>query len=292
MASSPANFIYSTVIKRHFRVFLIPWLKRNTLLCCARGREYCSSFPVKYIPKKCSINENFEPASSLVKNLVEQEKHDSLDMNVPGVKSLKVGEDKEDDFIAVNDEFTENLDYVGEDYSNICQAGQSQQDVEKSAIELLASRAFTALELKKKLQRKRFPLEVIDALIMDFQHRGLINDCLYAETFARSRWSSLSWGPRRIKQELFKKGVNEVDAVKAIKLVFENDGASEDQDSGLAMSKLSIDRLLVQASKQWMRSQGAPCETRKFRIIRWLQYRGYSWSVTKFILNKLESECP
>lgn len=56
------------------------------------------------------------------------------------VMILEVGEDKEDDFIAVNDEFTENVEYVGEDYSNICQAGQSQQDVEKSAIELLASR--------------------------------------------------------------------------------------------------------------------------------------------------------
>lgn len=30
--------------------------------------------------------------------------------------------------------------------------------------------------------------------------RGLINDSLYAETFSRSRWSSSSWGPKRIKQ--------------------------------------------------------------------------------------------
>lgn len=86
--------------------------------------------------------------------------------------------------------------------------------------------------------------------------------------------------------------MNEVDAEKAIKLVFENDGASEDQDSGLAMSKLSIDRLFVQASKQWMRNQAVPRETQKSRMIRWLQYRGYSWSVTKFILKKLESESP
>ncbi|XP_075494377.1 uncharacterized protein LOC142531972 [Primulina tabacum] len=313
MASFPANFIYTTISKPHYRVFLIPWVKRNSFLCCARGRDYCSSFPVKYVPNKCLISENFEPSSLGVKNLVEREKHDSLDINVPGVISssnsrgrvldtgpenheyLQVEEDKEDDFIAVNDEFTEDVEDMVEDYSNLrqgIQAGQSQQDVEKLAIELLASRAFTSLELKKKLQRKRFPLEIVDALIVDFQSRGLINDCLYAETFARSRWSSSSWGPRRIKQELFKKGVNDVDAEKAIKLVFENDGTSEDQDSGLAMSKLSIDQLFVQASKQWMRSHAIPRETRKSRIIRWLQYRGYSWSVVKFILKKLESECP
>lgn len=33
--------------------------------------------------------------------------------------------------------------------------------------------------------------------------RGLINDGLYAEMFSRSRWSSSSWGPRRIKQVNF-----------------------------------------------------------------------------------------
>lgn len=67
---------------------LIFRVKRNGLMCCARGREYCSSFPVKYIPKKCSISEKFEPASSRVKSLVEREKHDSLDMNVPREKSF------------------------------------------------------------------------------------------------------------------------------------------------------------------------------------------------------------
>ncbi|XAR67333.1 hypothetical protein NMG60_11002043 [Bertholletia excelsa] len=61
-------------------------------------------------------------------------------------------------------------------------------------------KAFTAVERRKKLQAKRFPIHVINAVIIDFQSRGLINDCLYAETFSRLRWSSSSWGPWRIKQ--------------------------------------------------------------------------------------------
>ncbi|XP_059664743.1 uncharacterized protein LOC132311054 isoform X2 [Cornus florida] len=78
--------------------------------------------------------------------------------------------------------------------------GKTKQDAENLAIEFLATRAFTAVELRKKLHGKRFHLDTVDAVIKDFQGRGFINDCLYAETFSRSRWSSLKWGPMRIKK--------------------------------------------------------------------------------------------
>ncbi|KAA8523525.1 hypothetical protein F0562_009948 [Nyssa sinensis] len=167
---------------------------------------------------------------------------------------------------------------------------ETKQDTEKLAIELLAARAFTAVELRKKLLGQKFPPDIVDAVIVDFQSRGLINDCLYAETFSRSRFSSLSWGPRRIKQALFKKGISEVDAEKAIKLVFDDGDSGGDQESRLGLSKLSMDHLFVQASKHWLRGRPVPTETRKLRIIWWLQYRGFSWGVIDFILKKLESE--
>lgn len=72
--------------------------------------------------------------------------------------------------------------------------------------------------------------------------------------------------------------------------MFGNGGGGGDQDSGIAMSKLSIDQLYVQASKQWQRNHGAAQEIRKSRMVRWLQYRGFNWSVIKYVLKKLESE--
>lgn len=83
-----------------------------------------------------------------------------------------------------------------------------------------------------------------------------------------------------------------MDAEKAIKLVFNDAAASGDEESGLGMSKLSMDHLFAQASKQWLRSCGVSRETRKSRIIRWLQYRGFSWSIISFVLKKLESQYP
>ncbi|KAF5728489.1 hypothetical protein HS088_TW21G00637 [Tripterygium wilfordii] len=182
--------------------------------------------------------------------------------------------------------------YQGKAKQKILQDGKTMKDAEKLAVGKLATRAFTAVELRKKLLGKKFPPDTVEAVITDFQSRGLLNDSLYAETFAQSRFSSSSWGPRRIKQALFKKGVSEVDSEKAVKFVFKDGKSNEDQESNLGLSKQSMDHLFVQASKQWLRGQDVPKETRKSRIIRWLQYRGFSWGVVGSILKKLESQYP
>ncbi|KAI3810181.1 hypothetical protein L1987_19791 [Smallanthus sonchifolius] len=170
---------------------------------------------------------------------------------------------------------------------------KSKEEAEKIAIRLLAARACTALELKKKLSGKKFSPDVVNAVISDFQNRGLINDFLYAEAFSRSRWSSSSWGPHRIKQALAKKGVNDIDAQKAIKLVLEDgESVDDDQVSRFGLSKPSIDHLFAQASKQWIRAKDLPSEKQKSRIITWLQYRGFNWGIINFILKKLQSEHP
>ncbi|XP_024965401.1 uncharacterized protein LOC112505700 isoform X2 [Cynara cardunculus var. scolymus] len=169
---------------------------------------------------------------------------------------------------------------------------KTKEAAEKTTIGLLAARAYTALELKKKLLGKKFSHEVINAVISDFQNRGFINDFSYAEAFSRSRWSSSSWGPRRIKQALARKGVNDLDAQKAIKLVFEDGEPIDDQCSRLGLSKPSLDHLYAQASKQWLRAKDLPGEKQKSRIIAWLQYRGFNWGVINFILKKLQSGHP
>ncbi|KAI3769115.1 hypothetical protein L6452_00214 [Arctium lappa] len=169
---------------------------------------------------------------------------------------------------------------------------KTKEAAEKTTIGLLAARAYTALELKKKLLGKKFSHEVVNAVISDFQNRGFINDLSYAEAFCRSRWSSSSWGPHRIKQALTKKGVNDLDAQKAIKLVFEDGEPSDDQGSRLGLSKASLDHLFAQASKQWLRAKDLPVEKQKSRMITWLQYRGFNWDVINFILKKLQSGHP
>ncbi|KAF8048634.1 hypothetical protein N665_2449s0004 [Sinapis alba] len=163
-------------------------------------------------------------------------------------------------------------------------SSKETQEAENMAIRYLGLRAYTAVELKKKLIGKKYPLEIVDSVINDFQHRGFINDNFYAEAFARSRWSSLSWGPRRIKQALFKKGISKEDSDAAIKLVFE-----KDTEPSHGMSKEAMDQLYVQASKRWLQGRDLPIENRKARVIRWLQYRGFNWGVVSQLMKRLES---
>lgn len=94
-----------------------------------------------------------------------------------------------------------------------------------------------------------------------------------------------------LNQELLRKGISRVDVDKAVRQVFESDvDCTTDMGSRLVLSRDALDRLFVQALKQWHRSQGVTPETRKSRILRWLQYRGFNWGVTSLILKRLESQ--
>lgn len=91
-------------------------------------------------------------------------------------------------------------------------------------------------------------------------------------------------------QALFKKGVSQADAEKAIEVVFKDNDCAEDQKSVIGLSKHSMDHLYAQASKQWFRGQNVSKETRKSRIVRWLQYRGFDWNVISYILKRLDRQ--
>ncbi|KAJ8512744.1 hypothetical protein OPV22_003178 [Ensete ventricosum] len=145
---------------------------------------------------------------------------------------------------------------------------RTKQDAEQMAIELLSARAFTTLELRKKLRGKKFSLDIVDPLIASLKDRGLINDGLYAESFSHSRWLSMTWGPQRIKKALRQKGVSEMTADKATKEVFEEDDTGGDGwNIQHGISKHSMERLYLQASKQWLRSRDSSLMIRKPRII-------------------------
>ncbi|MBA0596999.1 hypothetical protein Gorai_013797, partial [Gossypium raimondii] len=215
----------------------------NKAIFCLKEKEYSSSVPVRYIPKKSLETEEPE-TSSHSKGLSKNESRKSAASNVFGRKftnnegsvidkksqtrsgmfkkialydDVQQGMNDSEHVVVSNpsglllgidgDEIMEKpVEAVEEvpqgqniNRKNPLQACKRMSDAEKSAIELLAARAFTAVELRKKLLGKRFDPDIVETLITDLQNRGLINDSLYAEAFSRSRWSSSTWGPRRIK---------------------------------------------------------------------------------------------
>ncbi|XP_078438030.1 regulatory protein RecX family protein [Wolffia australiana] len=160
----------------------------------------------------------------------------------------------------------------------------------KLAVSWLAKRACTTAELMAKLRNKKIPTTVIESMIDELKRREFLDDKSYAESFCRSRWTSLNWGPCRIKKALLQKGVKESDIERATDLVFREEG--QKNDLAINLSTTSLDRLFAQASKQWVQGKNLPLANRRARMMRWLQYRGFDWGVTSYILKKLESHYP
>ncbi|XP_027332777.1 uncharacterized protein LOC113847723 [Abrus precatorius] len=305
MASFAGNIGLKIACQLPSRVFSIPRTIWKSQIVCLKSRGFSYSVPVRNIRITSSRLKIFETAlplkrreicgcsdASVLKINGEKDEHATIahceiSQNPDEIHPDILFDDREEESNSVLIEEVEELTmHQGGDscQQDLMQIDKFTSDVEESAIKLLAARALTALELRKKLLGKRFSAHAVEAVVNRFQRRGLINDRLYAETFSQSRWSSSSWGPRRIKQALFKKGVSQADAEKAVELVFMDNDCEEDHMSVIGLSKHSMDHLYAQASKQWFRGQNVPKETRKSRIVRWLQYRGFDWNVINFIL--------
>ncbi|CAK8532721.1 unnamed protein product [Lathyrus sativus] len=64
---------------------------------------------------------------------------------------------------------------------------KSINDVEQSAVKLLAFRTLTAVELRKDLLSKRFSPNAVEAVLNKLHRQGFINDKLYAGSFSQYR---------------------------------------------------------------------------------------------------------
>ncbi|KAJ7567003.1 hypothetical protein O6H91_02G128000 [Diphasiastrum complanatum] len=171
---------------------------------------------------------------------------------------------------------------------------QEAFEAKNSAIKMLSRGPLTTAELRKKLNGKSFPSHSIENAISDLQRCGLQSDTQYAEGFASSKWQRLSWGPMRIKQALKQRGVEEKIVEKAVSQVFlDIDCRNEDEEEfeivRWGMARSSVEHLLSQARKQWFRGGDIPEETRKRRLIGWLQRRGFTWKVITEVLKSLEN---
>lgn len=77
----------------------------------------------------------------------------------------------------------------------------------KRAVDLLARREHSTLELKRKLQQKGAPKDLIDTLLNGLEQSGYLSDERFAEGYVRYR-SQAGFGPIRIRAELQQRGIS------------------------------------------------------------------------------------
>lgn len=147
------------------------------------------------------------------------------------------------------------------------------QRAREAAFRLLAVRARSARELQQRLRQKRFPPKIINQVIDDLQAKGYQSDEDFARQYAREKWSNSGWGPARVRRELRAKGI-----------------APELTDQVVGETYADVDlaeAVLLLAQKRWLSTEGLPTETRRRRLVSFLQRRGYHWETINRVLGRV-----
>lgn len=84
---------------------------------------------------------------------------------------------------------------------------EQQAEVRDAALQLLARREHSALELRRKLLQREHPEAVVATVIAALAAENLLSDARFAEEFVRSRRDK-GFGPQRIRAELRQRGVD------------------------------------------------------------------------------------
>lgn len=131
-----------------------------------------------------------------------------------------------------------------------------RQQCRVTAMNLLARREHSFLELKNKLCLKDYPQDVVESVLRALQDDNLLSDQRYAESYVRLR-AAKGYGPVRIRQELRERGI---------------DGELQTE----AMSDTDWYPLACAARSKRFGDE-RPVEFREqARQVRFLQYRGFT----------------
>lgn len=77
----------------------------------------------------------------------------------------------------------------------------------RSAAISLQIRAYTVVEIERKLRKKEFDPSIIERIIQYFSEKGALDDAKFARRFVARQFHTKVIGPRKIAAQLYQKGV-------------------------------------------------------------------------------------
>ncbi len=146
-----------------------------------------------------------------------------------------------------------------------------------AALNYLGYKPRTEHEVRQKLLRSGYPEAIAEQTVDRLRDLGYLDDAAYAHTFAQQRFQGKGYGPRRIQNDLRKRGVAAatIDAVLA---------ALETEEDLLSGAR-------EQAEKRWARLVRTETDDRKRRkkLGDFLMRRGYGYDVVRQVTDELEA---
>lgn len=143
------------------------------------------------------------------------------------------------------------------------------------ALNMLAFRAHSVRDLRRRLVQKGEPEEIADAAIARLVELGLLDDAAFARQFARSKVLGAGHSRRRLQQELYRKGVAREVAQASIEEVMADDEVDEEE-------------IIERAARKKLRTlASADPETRRRRLYGYLARRGYELDDIRRVMDEL-----
>jgi regulatory protein len=144
-------------------------------------------------------------------------------------------------------------------------------DALQIALRYLQRRARTESEIRKKLADRQIPPQEIEAVMVRLKEYGYINDQKFATDYQRFRNDFKPMGAQRLKMELQLKGIPK-DVVQQVSAEFEDEK-----------------ELAWRAAQTRLRQYSyLTPEIFQRRMIAFLGRRGFSYSVIKTVLDRLD----
>lgn len=141
-----------------------------------------------------------------------------------------------------------------------------EKTLRQRALEYLAKREYSYVELGQKLKAYAEEADDLPALLEDFKQRGWLSDARFTDQLVHAR--KAKFGSARVANELREKGVDDTLIAEAV--------------AGLQ------DNEVERASEVWRKKFKAAPTTREewAKQARFLQSRGFTFDVIKHILNR------
>lgn len=159
------------------------------------------------------------------------------------------------------------------------QEAEDVHAIRQSALRYLGRRAHSTRELRQKLQRKEYSRDNIDLIVEEFTNKGWLDDLHFAEIFTREKSGLKGWGPNKIRNALFQKGIPPDQVEKSLEMVM----------NSLDLQQICVD-LAMKKKSRFLREGNI--QKRNQKIYRYLIGKGYPsqtiTSVLPAILNKLD----
>lgn len=127
---------------------------------------------------------------------------------------------------------------------------------------ILSRRDHSRKELKDKAYKKGYSGSYINVILDEFEQKEYINDRKFALKYTADKFEFNNWGPYKIRNQLFKKGISKSVVEECIVEVF-----------GPSAVKDSMRDLILKKRKSYQRE---PDHKRKKKIFDFLMRKGYN----------------